>query len=156
MLQTTPKSNADLLKPYLKAQNVQPFGVDLTNVGSMWFSADERKRLFLKEKDVLVSEGGDVGRAAIWNNEIEECYIQNAINRVRPRYSNDSKFFYYWINYLKSTDFINIICNKATIAHYTADKLQESPLLLPSDLEQTQIANFLDFESAQIDTLIYK
>ena len=156
MLQTTPKSNADLLKPYLKAQNIQPFGVDLTNVGSMWFSADERKRLLLKKKDVLVSEGGDVGRAAIWNDEIDECYIQNAINRVRPRYSNDSRFFYYWINYLKATDFINIICNKATIAHYTVDKLQGSPLILPSVLEQVQIANFLDFETAQIDTLIEK
>lgn len=156
MLQTTPKSNADLLKPYLKAQNIQPFGVDPTNVGSMWFSADERKRLLLKKRDVLVSEGGDVGRAAIWNDEIDECYIQNAINRVRPRYSNDSRFFYYWINYLKATDFINIICNKATIAHYTADKLQGSPLILPSVLEQVQIANFLDFETAQIDTLIEK
>ena len=156
MLQTTPKSNSDLLKPYLKAQNVQPSGIDLTNVGLMWFSFDERKRLLLKKKDILVSEGGDVGRAAIWNNEIEECYIQNAINRVRPRYNNDSRFFYYWINYLKSTDFINIICNKATIAHYTADKLQGSPLILPSALEQIQIANFLDHETAQIDTLIEK
>ena len=156
MLQTTPKSNSDLLKPYLKAQNVQPSGIDLTNVGLMWFSFDERKRLLLKKKDILVSEGGDVGRAAIWNNEIEECYIQNAINRVRPRYTNDSRFFYYWINYLKSTDFINIICNKATIAHYTADKLQGSPLILPSPLEQIQIANFLDHETAQIDTLIDK
>ena len=58
MLQTTPKSNSDLLKPYLKAQNVQPSGIDLTNVGLMWFSFDERKRLLLKKKDVLVSEGG--------------------------------------------------------------------------------------------------
>ncbi|MBU5615699.1 restriction endonuclease subunit S [Psychrobacter sp. TAE2020] len=156
MLQTTPKSNSDLLKPYLKAQNVQPSGIDLTNVGSMWFSADERKRLLLKEKDILVSEGGDVGRSAIWNNEIDECYIQNAINRVRPRHTNDSRFFYYWINYLKAADFISIICNKATIAHYTADKLQGSPLILPSALEQTQIANFLDYETAQIDTLIEK
>ena len=156
MLQTTPKSNSDLLKPYLKAQNVQPSGIDLTNVGLMWFSADERKRLLLKKKDVLVSEGGDVGRSAIWDSEIDECYIQNAVNRVRPRSTNDSKFFYYWISYLKSTDFINIICNKATIAHYTAEKLSSSPILLPSALEQTKIANFLDHETAQIDTLIDK
>ncbi|MBO1530582.1 restriction endonuclease subunit S [Psychrobacter sp. F1192] len=156
MLQTTRKTTSDLLKPYLKAQNIQPSGIDLTNVSSMWFSADERKRLLLKKNDILVSEGGDVGRAAIWDNEIDECYIQNAINRVRPRYTNDSRFFYYWINYLKSTDFINIICNKATISHYTADKLQGSPLILPPVLEQKKIANFLDFETAKIDTLIEK
>jgi type I restriction enzyme S subunit len=58
--------------------------------------------------------------------------------------------------FLKSTDFINIICNKATIAHYTAEKLEASPLVLPSSDEQTQIANFLDHETAQIDSLIAK
>ncbi|EJR0953670.1 restriction endonuclease subunit S, partial [Vibrio alginolyticus] len=110
----------------------------------------------LQKGDVLVSEGGDVGRSAIWNNELAECYIQNAINRVRPLGQNCSRYFNYWIYSLKSSDFINILCNKATIAHYTAEKLEASPLLLPSSVEQTQIANFLDHETAKIDTLIEK
>ena len=156
MLQSTPKSFHDELKPYLKAQNIQPIGISVNQVEEMWFSADERKKLLLVKDDVLVSEGGDVGRSAIWNAEIEECYIQNAINRVRPKSNNSSKLFLYWIGFLKSTDFINIICNKATIAHYTAEKLETSPLVLPSSDEQTQIANFLDHETAKIDSLIEK
>ena len=156
MLQSTPKSFHDELKPYLKAQNIQPIGISVNQVEEMWFSADERKKLLLVKDDVLVSEGGDVGRSAIWNAEIEECYIQNAINRVRPKSNNSSKLFLYWIGFLKSTDFINIICNKATIAHYTAEKLETSPLVLPSSDEQTQIANFLDRETAKIDSLIEK
>ncbi|MEN8398485.1 restriction endonuclease subunit S [Acinetobacter towneri] len=156
MLQTAPKTFLDELKPYLKAQNIQPNGISLNQVEEMWFSPDECKKLLLIKGDVLVSEGGDIGRSAIWNGEIEECYIQNAINRVRPKVHNQSKFFLYWMYFLKSTDFINIICNKATIAHYTAEKLEASPLVLPSSDEQTQIANFLDYETAQIDTLIAK
>lgn len=156
MLQTAPKTFLDELKPYLKAQNIQPNGISLNQVEEMWFSPDECKKLLLIKGDVLVSEGGDVGRSAIWNGDIEECYIQNAINRVRPKVHNQSKFFLYWMYFLKSTDFINIICNKATIAHYTAEKLEASPLVLPSSDEQTQIANFLDHETAKIDTLIAK
>ncbi|ATU44959.1 restriction endonuclease subunit S [Acinetobacter junii] len=156
MLQSTPKSSLDELKPYLKAQNVQPNGISINQVELMWFSPEDRKKLLLEKGDVLVSEGGDVGRSAIWNAELEECYIQNAINRVRPKYMNDSKYFLYWMEFLKSTDFINIICNKATIAHYTAEKLESSPIFLPPSSEQNKIANFLDHETAKIDTLIAK
>ncbi|WP_119027436.1 restriction endonuclease subunit S [Acinetobacter baumannii] len=156
MLQSTPKSSLDELKLYLKAQNIQPNGINIDQVESMWFSPDECKKLLLQKSDVLVSEGGDAGRSAIWNCELEECYIQNAINRVRPKYVNNSKYFLYWMKFLKSTDFINIICNKATIAHYTAEKLEGSPIFLPSSDEQIAIANFLDHETAKIDHLIEK
>ncbi|MDV4316400.1 MULTISPECIES: restriction endonuclease subunit S [Acinetobacter] len=156
MLQSTPKSSLDELKLYLKAQNIQPNGINIDQVESMWFSPDECKKLLLQKSDVLVSEGGDAGRSAIWNCELEECYIQNAINRVRPKYVNNSKYFLYWMKFLKSTDFINIICNKATIAHYTAEKLEGSPIFLPSSDEQKNIANFLDHETAKIDHLIEK
>ena len=156
MLQSTPKSSLDELKLYLKAQNIQPNGINIDQVESMWFSPDECKKLLLQKSDVLVSEGGDAGRSAIWNCELEECYIQNAINRVRPKYVNNSKYFLYWMKFLKSTDFIYIICNKATIAHYTAEKLEGSPIFLPSSDEQIAIANFLDHETAKIDHLIEK
>ncbi|RAZ03729.1 restriction endonuclease subunit S [Acinetobacter sp. SM1B] len=156
MLQSTPKSSLDELKLYLKAQNIQPNGINIDQVESMWFSPDECKKLLLQKSDVLVSEGGDAGRSAIWNCELEECYIQNAINRVRPKYVNNSKYFLYWMKFLKSTDFINIICNKATIAHYTAEKLEGSPIFLPSSDEQKNIANFLDHETTKIDHLIEK
>jgi type I restriction enzyme S subunit len=156
MLQKSSKNSTDLLKPYLKAQNIQSYGIDLTKIDSMWFSKNERNSLRLKNSDVLVSEGGDVGRSAIWHEELSECYIQNAINRIRPLKENSSKFINYWIIFLKNTDYINVICNKATIAHYTAEKVSFSPLLLPSIIEQIQITNFLDHETTKIDTLINK
>lgn len=57
---------------------------------------------------------------------------------------------------LKSADFINTLCNKATIAHYTVEKVETSPVLLPTSNEQLLISAFLDHETAKIDNLIEK
>ncbi|MGC1061116.1 restriction endonuclease subunit S [Pantoea agglomerans] len=156
MLQKNKSSSKDELKPYLKAQNIQPTGIDLSVVDNMWFSPDEKNKLLLKKNDVLISEGGDVGRSAIWQGQLVECYIQNAINRARAMNGNSPYFLNYWMVYLKSSDFINTLCNKATIAHYTAEKVESSPLLLPNSDEQLHISLFLDHETAKIDNLIAK
>ena len=84
MLQKEKKAFGDELKPYLKALNIQPSGIWLGSVEEMWFSQNDLRCLRLKRGDILISEGGDVGRAAIWNEELPECYMQNAINRARP------------------------------------------------------------------------
>lgn len=156
MLTKEPKSKDYELKPYLKAVNVQPNGVDVTKVDKMWFSPKELKSLRLKHGDVLISEGGDVGRAAIWNAQLEECYIQNALNRARPINSNSSIFLLYWMTFLKHTEYIDIICNKATIAHYTAEKVEASPLIIPPLKEQRCIAQYLNKQSEKFDLLINK
>ncbi|EPY7081954.1 restriction endonuclease subunit S [Klebsiella variicola] len=156
MLQKNKSSSKDELKPYLKAQNIQPTGIDLSVVDNMWFSPDEKSKLLLKNNDVLISEGGDVGRSALWQGQLDECYIQNAINRARAINGNSPYFLNYWMVYLKSADFINTLCNKATIAHYTAEKVETSPLLLPNSDEQLHISLFLAHETAKIDNLIEK
>ncbi|HHJ4223322.1 restriction endonuclease subunit S [Raoultella ornithinolytica] len=154
MLTKEPKDSSYALKHYLKAINIQPEGINISNVEEMWFSPSEIKSLRLKRNDVLISEGGDVGRSAIWNNELPECYIQNAINRARALKSSSPNYLYYWMLFLKQSGYIEILCNKATIAHYTAEKVEASPLLLPIKEEQRTIAAFLDYETARIDKLI--
>tara|TARA_R110001583_G_scaffold59932_6_gene178401 strand:+ start:16749 stop:18059 length:1311 start_codon:yes stop_codon:yes gene_type:complete len=156
MLQKEAKSSEDSFRPYLKAINIQSYGVSLKQVGKMWFSPSDLRSLKLIDGDILISEGGDVGRSAIWRNELPDCYIQNAINRARPKMNRSSRFLFYWVNMLKGSDYIDILCNKATISHYTVEKLENSPLLIPSDDEAEKIANFLDHETAKIDTLIDK
>ncbi|RLA53902.1 MAG: restriction endonuclease subunit S [Gammaproteobacteria bacterium] len=156
MLQKESKSFEDKLRPYLKAVNIQAYGVSLEQVGKMWFSPSDLRSLKLIDGDVLISEGGDVGRSAIWRNELPDCYIQNAINRARPKNNRSSRFLFYWMNMLKGSEYIDILCNKATIAHYTVEKVENSPLFIPGDDEADKIANFLDHETAKIDTLIEK
>jgi len=156
MLQKEAKSSEDKNKLYLKAMNIQPEGLYLDKIGKMWFSPNDMKSLRLQKGDVLISEGGDVGRACIWMAELPECYIQNAINRARPLKERSSRYLLYWMSMLKDSEYIDTLCNKATIAHYTAEKLESSPLLLPENDEANQIASFLDNETLKIDKLIEK
>lgn len=154
MLQPESKSPDDELLPYLRASNLQWAGVDLSDVKSMWFSPAEREQLSLLKDDLLVSEGGDVGRSAIWNGEISVCYFQNAINRVRSNHGNSTKFLYYWMSVVKDKGYVDVLCNKSTIAHFTAEKVQVIPVPFPPLPEQQTIAVFLDRETGKIDALV--
>ncbi len=156
MLQNEPKKDSDKLVKYLRAANIQTSGVDISDVKEMWLSENELNTLQLREGDILVSEGGDVGRCCIWNAELEECYFQNSINRVRPIGNQSNKFFYYWMTYAKNTGYIDILCNKSTIAHLTAEKLSALPMVFPPFEEQIKISCYLDSMFAKFDALISK
>jgi type I restriction enzyme, S subunit len=154
MLQTDSSSPADELLPYLRAANIQWTGVDASDIKRMWFSPNERRQLALLPGDLLISEGGDVGRSALWGGEIAYCYFQNSVNRVRAKEGNSNRYLYYWILAIKEKGYIDVLCNKSTIAHFTADKVQAVPVPFPSVPEQQTIAAFLDRETAKIDALI--
>ena len=121
----------------------------------MWIRPQEADRFRLTKGDILVSEGGDAGRTAVFDAD-GEYYIQNAINRVRPNHRGRIRleFIYYWFTFLKITGYVEMICNVATIPHFTAEKVKAAPLALPPLDMQRQIAGFLDEKTAQIDRLI--
>lgn len=156
MLQSTPTGTEDTLEPYLRAANISWHGVDLSDVKDMWFSPYEKKQYALEEGDLLISEGGDVGRSAIWKGELEHCYIQNAINRVRSKGLHSTHFLYYWIYTLKHSGYIDMFCSRATIPHFTAEKVECIHVLLPPVLEQHAITDFLNRETSKMDALIAK
>ena len=80
----TSQNRGDMVEArYLRSQNVQDGFLDLTDVKEMWFSSVELEKLRLKSGDLLVNEGGQVGRSALWKNAFELCYFQNSLNRVR-------------------------------------------------------------------------
>ena len=151
--QTSPNETEEF---YLRAANIRWRGVDTADVKRMWFTPEEKKKLKLYRDDLLVSEGGDVGRSALWDDEIEGCYIQNSINRIRAREDADTRFLFYWMYFIKHADYIDMICNKATIAHFTVEKVEATPCVYPPLEEQKRIAAFLDKETTKIDTLIDK
>lgn len=156
MLQPEPKNENDVLKPYLRSANLAWHGVDTRDVKKMWFSQYELEKYRLQKNDILVSEGGDVGRTSLWSNN-GEMYIQNAINRIRCLTNKQSpKFIYYWFYYLKNSGYIDILCNSSTISHYTAEKVKATQIVVPSIKEQESIVSFLDKKTSAIDALIEK
>ena len=157
MLQNDPSSERDELKPYLRAINIGKGGLDLSHDFSMWIRPQEAERFRLTKGDILVSEGGDAGRAVTFDAD-GEYYFQNAINRVRPNHHGmiAPEFIYYWFTFLKVAGYVEMICNVATIPHFTAEKVKAAPLVVPPLNTQRQIARFLDEKTARIDRLIEK
>ncbi len=129
------------LKPYLRNQNVQWDKVDITNISQMDFDEKDRVTFQLQGGDLLICEGGEVGRTAIWRNELSECYFQKAIHRARPNLDLAVSEYILWAMYALSqsggfSDFIS----QSTIAHLTGEKLKKLPVPLPPLALQREFA----------------
>lgn len=154
MLQPEQSAPDDTEEPYLRSANVQWDGVNISDVKTMWFSSAEKRELLLRPGDLLVNEGGDVGRCAVWNGELPVCYFQNAINRIRPRNRQSIRFLYYWLFNLKNAGYLDAIVSKTTIAHLTAEKLERVPWPDAPINEQHRVAAYLDASCAAIDAAV--
>jgi type I restriction enzyme S subunit len=154
MLQPEKETSDATEEPYLRSANVQWEGIDLSDIKTMWFSPRERKELLLRSGDLVVNEGGDVGRCATWTGELDACFFQNAINRVRPRQKASARFLYYWLYNIKHAGFIDAVVARTTIAHLTAEKLEAVPWPDAPPAEQQSIAAYLDASCAAIDAAV--
>ncbi|MEO7275364.1 MAG: restriction endonuclease subunit S [Vicinamibacterales bacterium] len=80
-------------KPYLRNLNVRWFDFDLSDLFKMRFQESELEEFELRPGDVLVCEGGEPGRAAVWDGRASGVYFQKAIHRVRFAGQLDPMFF---------------------------------------------------------------
>lgn len=154
MVQPNPVTDEDTFEKYLCSVNVTWDGINFDNVKEMWISPSDKLKYSIKSGDLIVCEGGDAGRASIYNGEIEECYIQNAVHRVRGKNDSCAKYLYYWLYFLKHIGYIDLICNKATIMHFTYDKFANVEVAIPDVQTQSAIVDFLDKRTSEIDDLI--
>ena len=156
MLQPQKKSETDTEEKYLCAANVGKNSLSLDALKTMWFSQAEKHQFDLKEGDLLVVEGGDVASCAIIETPVRNIFFQNALHRVRPLHNESVAFLRYWLMTAKSYGYIDLICNKATIAHFSKEKFIALPIsVIPQDI-QSKIVSFLDLECKQIDDLLSK
>lgn len=143
------------LSPYLCAANIKWEGVNTSIERKMYFSLIEKKEYLLKKDDVLIMEGGaTAGTTCMYNNEFSPCYIQNSVMRCRSDSYFSSKFLYYWMSVVNDEGYINVICNKATMPHFTKEKVQATPIVLLPSKEQMEIIGHLDSKCSEIDSII--
>ena len=142
------------LENYLCAANIKWSGVDTSVHKQMWFNKSEKEQYLLEDGDVLIMEGGTVGTTTIYHNEFSPCYIQNSVHKCRGKDMIANKFLYYWMQVVQSSGYIDTVCNKATIQHYTKDKVKETPCILVPEDEQHAIVRYLDSKCASIDKAI--
>ncbi|MFD6057781.1 restriction endonuclease subunit S [Rhodococcus wratislaviensis] len=150
-------SGSDVRAPYMRAANVQPDGVlALDDMNEMWFDAAELGKLSIRAGDVVVVEGGQggFGRAAYVSEDLPGWGFQNSINRLRPTEDFDGRFIAFYLIALRASGFIRAYSNVVSMPHLTAEKLARIPMPLPTLEEQRAISDYLDRETARIDTLI--
>lgn len=140
--------------PYLRNVNVQWDRVALDDLLEMHFDQAERNRLKLRVGDLLVCEGGDVGRAAIWHGELEPCFFQKAIHRVRPLREGNTRFLMYCLRAAAKRGVFAIEGNQSTIVHLTAEQLRAHRFPWPPLSEQEAIVGRLDRNSDECAELV--
>ena len=130
--------NSGKLYDYLCALNVKWGAFDLTIVKQILLEDKERERYLVRKGDLLICEGGDVGRAAIWDND-EEIYYQNALHRVRFKGGINQYFYLYTLQYYKHLGLIDDVSGGVTIKHFTQNSMQKLLFPLPPLAEQKRI-----------------
>lgn len=117
---------------YLGNSNLQWFRYNLDNLSEMEFADNEIEKFELKKGDILICEGGEVGRCAIWNNEMPNVYFQKAIHRARAISNNiTSEYTVMLFWFLAKFGGLNDYVTAATIAHLTGEKLKTIPIPVP-------------------------
>lgn len=146
------------LVPYLRNQDVQWGSINTQDLPEMDIHPEELERYTIQDGDLLVCEGGDVGRAAIWRGESAAFGYQKALHRLRHRSvgADTAEFFYFSLLTAKQRGVFEESDSKATIAHLPAEKFRQYRFAFPSLLEQRWIATHLDRETARIDALVEK
>lgn len=125
--------------PYLANYNVQWDHIDIENIQEMDFNKDERHKFALVPGDLLVCEGGEVGRTAIWRGEIQECYYQKALHRLRPLTGYSPEIMLQFMRWAHRKGKFKALTGHSTIAHLTAVKLKEMDVPVPPDDLQQHI-----------------
>ena len=139
--------------PYLRSVNVRWNEVDLADLKEMRFEPEEVDRYTVRRNDLLICEGGDVGRSCVWTDEKEILY-QNALHRVRFYGECNPFYFMYYMMYYESRGIIKALCKGVTIKHLTGNVLSLIPFALPPLEEQGRIVERLNQMFALLDTIL--
>ena len=135
--------NKGELKPYLCSINVYWDGIDLTTVKEARLEEDELPKYLLKPGDLLICEGGDVGRSAVWEST-QEMYYQNALHRVRFYGGINPYFFQLLLECYKGNLILDTYSKGMTIKHLVQTALNAIIFPLPPLAEQNRIVDAIN------------
>jgi type I restriction enzyme, S subunit len=137
------KKNRGDYMPYLANVNVRWGDFDLTDLREMRFEEHEMDAFGLKYGDIVMCEGGEPGRCAIWKDQLPGMMIQKAIHRIRARAAVDYAYLYYCLRHLGLSGQLATLFTGATIKHLPREKLAKVSVKVPNarlaDLFKEQI-----------------
>jgi len=143
------------LTPYLRNTDVQWNRVNIADLPEMDIAPSERERYTVMSGDLLVCEGGEVGRAAVVTQLYDVLGYQKALHRLRPKHVDDlPRFMYYMFCCASHQGVFAANGNLSTIAHLTGEALRRYRFPKPPIDEQDLIVRFLETEESRIDELL--
>ena len=142
-------NNKGSLRKYITTSNLYWNKFDFTEVREMYFTNDELDKCTIKKGDLVLCNGGDVGRAAIWNFDEDICY-QNHVSRLRPKIIGiNNKLYLYLLMFYKEQGMLN--GKGVGITSLSANDLLSGLFPLPPINEQDQIVIKIENIFSQID-----
>lgn len=127
--------------PYLKGRNLQWGEIEVDSLETMNFSASERVQYELLPGDLLVSEYGEVGRCAIWEGDVENCYFQNHIYRIRSRGDIPVEYLRYFFEYATSMPGFSRFVTQTSVKQISQSNLRSIPIPYHPETISDSISN---------------
>lgn len=125
------KKNKGIEQPYLGNSNVRWGEFDLSDLAQMKFEESEHERYGITYGDLIVCEGGEPGRCAIWKAELPDMKIQKALHRIRTKSSLYNRYLYYWFHHAGKHGLLEPYFTGTTIKHLTGRALNNLEIPLP-------------------------
>lgn len=148
------EKNVGTPKSFLGNRAVQWGRIDVSDIGEIRMSPADLQRYRLQGGDLLVCEGGEVGRAAIWRDQLEECYYQKALHRLRAKGSYSHEFMAAVLQQYARSGKLQDYVTRTSIAHLPKAKFVSLPIPKPAtENEQRRIAKALGDADDLIDSL---
>ncbi|MEV8419634.1 restriction endonuclease subunit S [Streptomyces niveus] len=135
------------LAPYLRNTNVQWDRITTDDLLLMNFPPEEHQRYAVRSGDLLVCEGGEPGRAAVWDGRVSEIYYQKALHRVRPRGYSSPRWLFYCLRAATTQNVFAVEGNATTISHLTGEQLRAHRFPFPRRSVQDRLVAQLDREA---------
>ena len=145
------RKNKGTYKLYLANVNVRWGSFDLENLQKMKFEDYEDERYGIKYGDLIICEGGEPGRCAIWKEVLPNMKIQKALHRVRVNEEMDYRYVYYWFLLAGKQGTLKQYYTGATIMHMPGQKLKEVVIDKPPLGVQRRIGYYLESFDNLID-----
>jgi type I restriction enzyme, S subunit len=144
------EKNVGVSKPYLGNKAVQWDRIDVSDLPTVPMSRSDLDKFRLQKGDLLVCEGGEVGRAALWDAPLAECYYQKALHRLRPLREFDARLLVAILCQWSKRGILANYVTQTSIAHLPREKFVEMPIPRPPLPEQRAIATAL----SDVDALL--
>jgi type I restriction enzyme S subunit len=139
---------------YLRNENVRWGTLDTSDVKTMGFSSKERDRFAVEPGDLLVCEGGEPGRCAVYRGEPGRFMYQKALHRVRCGPMVRPDYLAYWFRRFVSSRIVRSRVSQTTIAHLPLEEIRELEVPVPGIEEQEAIVAELEKHFSRLDAAI--